>query len=405
MCPTPHYPSLPPPPPALAQAWGLVSAACAAMSGPASFYALRLALGLTEAGAFPGMWYVAGCFYPHDYITLPYSLIEASIAISQILAAPLAAGLLRLGGLGGLAGWRWLFLVQGGATLGLAAVLRARLPDSPATAPFLNEEDRAWLLQQLRPVGGAGAGAVPCHEQCTTQGAKQLPVVEVSRQDAGAGHAEERVCGSVSPSDTSDAVALLADAGTTWHSDAPRKQHHLDAEGGNSSSSSWGSPPGKGTSQQQPHQQQQYGGCSPPASPPLSWRCQLAGVLCCRSLLYLMALKALKDISLDALVYCECLGGGGAAGVGGGGGGEGGGARGQASAAGRQRGGQGGLDVLLCFCCWRCSCLVSSAVNQCLDVSWLGISLSASHTASTRCCMGAISQLWWPLLHHLRALQ
>jgi hypothetical protein len=43
-------------------------------------------------------------FYPANYITVSYSVIEASIAVSQIIAAPVAAGLLQLSGLWGLAG-------------------------------------------------------------------------------------------------------------------------------------------------------------------------------------------------------------------------------------------------------------------------------------------------------------
>jgi hypothetical protein len=43
-------------------------------------------------------------FYPSSYITVAYSVIEASIAVSQIIAAPVAAGLLQLSGVWGLAG-------------------------------------------------------------------------------------------------------------------------------------------------------------------------------------------------------------------------------------------------------------------------------------------------------------
>ncbi|KAF6250989.1 major facilitator superfamily domain-containing protein, partial [Scenedesmus sp. NREL 46B-D3] len=86
--------------PLITAAFGTV-AVCSALfiQGPTSFYALRLALGVTEAGVFPGMWHVCGQFYPNAYITVPYSVIEASIAVSQILAAPAAAALLQLSGL------------------------------------------------------------------------------------------------------------------------------------------------------------------------------------------------------------------------------------------------------------------------------------------------------------------
>lgn len=87
-------------------------------------------------------------FYPRQYITFAYSAIEAAIALAQILAAPLAAALLNLDGKGGLAGWQILFLVQGGATVLFAAVLRVHLPENVETAHFLSDADRHWLAQQ-----------------------------------------------------------------------------------------------------------------------------------------------------------------------------------------------------------------------------------------------------------------
>jgi len=56
------------------------------------------------------VWLCRLQFYPPAFITVPYSIIEASIAVSQILAAPAAAALLQLSGVMGLAGWQWLFL-------------------------------------------------------------------------------------------------------------------------------------------------------------------------------------------------------------------------------------------------------------------------------------------------------
>jgi hypothetical protein len=61
----------------LAQAFALVR-------GPVSFVLLRLLLGLAESGALPGVWYYVSQFYPADKTTLPYSLIETGITVSQV---------------------------------------------------------------------------------------------------------------------------------------------------------------------------------------------------------------------------------------------------------------------------------------------------------------------------------
>ncbi|GLC36236.1 hypothetical protein PLESTB_001365400 [Pleodorina starrii] len=144
-------------------AWGLTASAFAGMSTAAQFYALRLLLGATEAGAFPGMWYVLTTFYPGDQITFPFAVVEAGISLSHVVAAPLAAACLSLDGLGGLAGWRWLFLLEGLPTIVLAAVFYRLLPRSPETADFLTASERRALTQRIeqhnRSEGGADGGS------------------------------------------------------------------------------------------------------------------------------------------------------------------------------------------------------------------------------------------------------
>lgn len=58
--------------------------AFALVRGPVSFVLLRLILGLAESGAIPGVWYYVSLFYPANKTTLPYSLIETGITVSQV---------------------------------------------------------------------------------------------------------------------------------------------------------------------------------------------------------------------------------------------------------------------------------------------------------------------------------
>ncbi|WIA15939.1 hypothetical protein OEZ85_012682 [Tetradesmus obliquus] len=109
---------------AITVVWGLAASAFALVCGPVSFVLLRLLLGLAESGALPGVWYYVSQFYPADKTTLPYSLIETGITVSQVVAAPVAAGLLLLDGVGGLRGWQWLFLLEGLPALLLGCALR-----------------------------------------------------------------------------------------------------------------------------------------------------------------------------------------------------------------------------------------------------------------------------------------
>ncbi len=60
------------------------------------FYILRTLLGLTEAGAFPGMWFLLNKFYPPDRITFAFAVAESGVALSYTIAAPAAAACVRL---------------------------------------------------------------------------------------------------------------------------------------------------------------------------------------------------------------------------------------------------------------------------------------------------------------------
>eukprot|EP00891_Asterochloris_glomerata_P009901 jgi/Astpho2/9901/Aster-06613 len=121
--------------------WGVTATAFAGLNGTTSFYVLRLLLGCTEAGTFPGIWYVMSNFYSDKELALSYSYVSASTAVSQVMGAPLAAALLALDGLFGVAGWQYLFLLEG-------IYVRFAMADSPSQAAFLSPVERSWLQQR-----------------------------------------------------------------------------------------------------------------------------------------------------------------------------------------------------------------------------------------------------------------
>ena len=135
-------------------------------------------------GCFPAIWATCELYYPATHITFAYSAIEASIALAQILAAPLAAGLLAIdGALGGMAGWQVLFLVQGGATLAFAGVLYAYLPESVESAPWLDADDKAYIRRQHHMQATQQHGARGGSSGCTVgQGQGE---VELGRMPGG----------------------------------------------------------------------------------------------------------------------------------------------------------------------------------------------------------------------------
>jgi ACS family tartrate transporter-like MFS transporter len=129
--------------------WALASLLNAWATGPASFYAIRLVLGVAEAGLYPGLLYVLTEWLPGRYRVRMITLLVLSTPFSIMLGSLISQPILRMEGVGGLAGWQWLFLLQALPTIALALVFYLTMPDSPATARWLSTENRQWLVEQL----------------------------------------------------------------------------------------------------------------------------------------------------------------------------------------------------------------------------------------------------------------
>src|SRR6201995_1640017 len=93
--------------------WGIVAAANAFVSGPNSFYAVRLLLGAAEAGFFPGITYFLAAWFPAQYRARVLAWFLVAIPVSSVLGGPISGLLLQMDGLAGLAGWQWMFIVEG----------------------------------------------------------------------------------------------------------------------------------------------------------------------------------------------------------------------------------------------------------------------------------------------------
>ena len=128
--------------------WGLVSVAMLFVRGPLSFYALRFVLGVAEAGFLPGVIYYLGQWYPRAERARAISWFMVGIPLSTVLGAPLAGLLLGLNGWHGLAGWQWLYLLEGLPAVLLGFVVLKCLPDTPAEARWLTPEEQQALARQ-----------------------------------------------------------------------------------------------------------------------------------------------------------------------------------------------------------------------------------------------------------------
>lgn len=118
--------------------------------------ACRFFLGVTEAGLGLGVIYYLSFFYMRDELGFRIGLQLACAPLASTFAGALAFGITS--GHSALANWRLLFIVEGLPSVVAGAVTWFFLPDSPLTARFLTEEEKAVVLARgVRQVGDEAA--------------------------------------------------------------------------------------------------------------------------------------------------------------------------------------------------------------------------------------------------------
>ena len=133
----------------IAITWGILSCAMVLARGQWSFYALRFLLGVAEAGYFPGIVFYLSHWYPERRRARAISRFMIGIPLASIIGGPLGGRLLGLDGHFGIAGWQWLFLVEGLPAAIFGIVVLVYLTEKPADAKWLNEDEKSWLLGRL----------------------------------------------------------------------------------------------------------------------------------------------------------------------------------------------------------------------------------------------------------------
>ena len=94
--------------------WGLISAAMMFTNSELTFYVLRFLLGVAEAGFFPGIILYLTYWYTRTHRAKMVAAFMTAIALAGVIGGPVSGWILdALGGVGGLKGWQWLYLVEG----------------------------------------------------------------------------------------------------------------------------------------------------------------------------------------------------------------------------------------------------------------------------------------------------
>src|SRR5256885_8398884 len=109
--------------------WGAISVAMMFVRTTPTFHILRFLLGAAEAGFFPGMVYYLSLWYPETQRARAIAAFMTAVPVSGVIGGPLSGVLLTLNGVSGLAGWQWLFLVEGVPAILLGAIVLVILPN------------------------------------------------------------------------------------------------------------------------------------------------------------------------------------------------------------------------------------------------------------------------------------
>ncbi|AGW92593.1 MULTISPECIES: MFS transporter [Cupriavidus] len=138
--------------------WGITSACMLFVRDVPTFYAMRFLLGIFEAGFAPGMIYYLSCWYGPQRMARAIAIVFLAGPIGGIVGAPASAWLMtQLAGTAGMAGWQWMFLVEGLPCVLLGVLALSLVPDRPADAKWLTDQERRMLEAEL------GVGAAHKH--------------------------------------------------------------------------------------------------------------------------------------------------------------------------------------------------------------------------------------------------
>jgi MFS family permease len=129
--------------------WGLVSVSFMFIKGVTSFYVLRFLLGAAEAGFFPGVILYITYWYPPAERARMIALFAIGAIVAGVVGSPLSGALLEMDGIAGLAGWQWLFLLEGLPAVVLGFVVWFWLPNKPADARWLSPAEKNWINNRV----------------------------------------------------------------------------------------------------------------------------------------------------------------------------------------------------------------------------------------------------------------
>ncbi|BBN18171.1 MFS transporter, ACS family, DAL5 transporter family protein [Marchantia polymorpha subsp. ruderalis] len=144
--------------PSIMIAWGTCMTLMGLVKNFEGLLTARFFLGVAESGLFPGVTYYLSCWYKKREYGVRTAIFASASPCAGAFGGLLAAGLAQLDGAGGLAGWAWIFIPEGLATVVAGLASFWMVPDFPDSATFLTQDERDRTIARLQADSQLSAG-------------------------------------------------------------------------------------------------------------------------------------------------------------------------------------------------------------------------------------------------------
>lgn len=129
--------------------WGLVTIVTGFVDTVWHLEILRVLLGICEAGFYPAMILYLTFWFPEKYFASTVSVFMCGQALTNIITGPISTFIIDNISWLNLAGWRWLFIIEGIPAVLLGIIALCVMVDRPEQAKFLESNEKEWLLKTL----------------------------------------------------------------------------------------------------------------------------------------------------------------------------------------------------------------------------------------------------------------
>ncbi|KAK6397494.1 hypothetical protein LTR65_006471 [Meristemomyces frigidus] len=129
--------------------WGIVTIGQGLVTTTGGLQAMRFLLGLFEAGFFPGCMYLISMYYKRYELQRRFSVFFTGSILAGSFSGLLAYAISHMDGVGGYAGWRWIFILEGLVTAVIGLASKWFIADWPEDVTFLTDDEKTLLIARL----------------------------------------------------------------------------------------------------------------------------------------------------------------------------------------------------------------------------------------------------------------